>query len=109
MARRLGASLSQERATRVKGRMQSVVHMIRVNTEQNTSDTCTHSTVWRSQQYPCLAAYPPGAHGEGVSGVDGGDGLHEEGGEQVGEAEVGQQQVQARVLHGLVVPDGRHH
>ena len=55
------------------------------------------------------SAYPPGSHGERVSGVDGGDGLHEEGGEQVGEAEVGQQQVQARVLHGLVVPDGRHH
>ena len=31
-----GASSSQESATRVKGRMQSVVHMMSVNSEQNT-------------------------------------------------------------------------
>ena len=34
-----GASLSQVRATSVKGRMQRVVHMIRVNKEQNTKLT----------------------------------------------------------------------
>ena len=32
----IGASSSQESATRVKGRMQRVVHMISVNSEQNT-------------------------------------------------------------------------
>ena len=32
----IGASSSQESATRVKGRMQRVVHMINVNSEQNT-------------------------------------------------------------------------
>ena len=34
-----GASLSQVRATSVKGRMQRVVDMIRVNSEQNTKLT----------------------------------------------------------------------
>ena len=32
----IGARRSQERATRVKGRMQRVVNMISVNSEQNT-------------------------------------------------------------------------
>ena len=36
-----GASSSQESATRVKGRMQSVVQSSSVNREQNTRLTCT--------------------------------------------------------------------
>ena len=36
-----GANLSQVRATSVNGRMQRVVHMIKVNREQNTRLTCT--------------------------------------------------------------------
>ena len=38
----MGASRSQESATRVKGRMQSVVNMISVNSEQNTRLTWGH-------------------------------------------------------------------
>ena len=53
--------------------------------------------------------YLPGAYREGVARVDGRDGLHQERGQQVGEAEVDQQQVEAGVLHGLVVSDRGHH
>ena len=37
----IGASSSQESATRVKGRMQRVVHSSSVNSEQNTRLTCS--------------------------------------------------------------------
>ena len=50
----------------------------------------------------------PGADREGVARVDCRDGLHQEGGQEVGEAEVDQHQVEARVLHRLVVTDRGH-
>ena len=39
-----GASLSQVRATSVKGRMQRVVHLIKVNREQKTR--LTYTSIW---------------------------------------------------------------
>ena len=51
--------------------------------------------------------YLPVSCGYGVASIDGRDWLHQEGDEQVGEAEVDQQHVRRRVLQLLVVPGGQ--
>ena len=48
--------------------------------------------------------YLPAAGGDGVAAVDGRDGFHQEGDDQVGEAEVEQQQVCRRAHQLIVVP-----
>ena len=54
-------------------------------------------------------AHLPPPHGHRVAGVDGRDWLHQEGGEEVGEAKVDEQQMNCRILHLLVMSYCGHH